>query len=146
MIEKKEEKLVLAILSKLGPNYSMFASNFHPTKLTARYWKMPKITEFMESLTQEQDKLVMMGTIKPSKDQALVVLRPGNLQETTDRDSPQPTFPTSPLTVWYRESIRFVVRLPYVKVTKTKALPVAARCTVYIFVFFDLKYDMQVPI
>src|SRR5713101_6208165 len=25
----------------------------------------------MESLTQEQDKLVMMGTIKPSKDQAL---------------------------------------------------------------------------
>ena len=27
----------------------------------------------MESLTQEKDKLVMMGTIKPSKDQALVV-------------------------------------------------------------------------
>ena len=26
----------------------------------------------MESLTEEQDKLVMMGTIKPSKDQALV--------------------------------------------------------------------------
>ena len=26
----------------------------------------------MESLTQEQDKLVMMGTIKPSKEQALV--------------------------------------------------------------------------
>ena len=26
----------------------------------------------MESLTQEQDKPVMMGTIKPSKDQALV--------------------------------------------------------------------------
>ena len=33
---------------------------------------MPKLVEFMESLTQEQDKLVMMGTIKPSKDQALV--------------------------------------------------------------------------
>ena len=33
---------------------------------------MPKLIEFMESLTQEQDKLVMMGTIKPSKDQALV--------------------------------------------------------------------------
>ena len=33
---------------------------------------MPKLAEFMESLTQEQDKLVMMGTIKPSKDQALV--------------------------------------------------------------------------
>ena len=33
---------------------------------------MPKLAEFMKSLTQEQDKLVMMGTIKPSKDQYLV--------------------------------------------------------------------------
>ena len=34
---------------------------------------MSKIVEFMESLTQEKDKLVMMGTIKPSNYQALVV-------------------------------------------------------------------------
>ena len=33
---------------------------------------MPKLVEFMESLTHEQDKLVMMGTIKPSKDQDFV--------------------------------------------------------------------------
>ena len=33
---------------------------------------MPILADFMESLTQEQDKLVMMGTIKPYKDQALV--------------------------------------------------------------------------
>ena len=33
---------------------------------------MPSLAYFMESLTQEQDKLVMMGTIKPFKDQALV--------------------------------------------------------------------------
>ena len=33
---------------------------------------MPQLAEFMESLTQEQDKLVMMGTIKPSKEQDLV--------------------------------------------------------------------------
>ena len=33
---------------------------------------MPKLPEFMESLTQEQDKLVMMGTIKPSREQDLV--------------------------------------------------------------------------
>ena len=62
----------MAILSKLGPKYSMFFSTFHATKLTARAWKMPNLAKFMESLTQEQDKLVMMGTIKPSKDQALV--------------------------------------------------------------------------
>ena len=68
-IEKKKEQIVLAILSKLGPNYSVFVLTFHATNLTARYWKMPKLAEFMESLTQEQDKLVMMVTIKPSKDQ-----------------------------------------------------------------------------
>ena len=50
-IEKKEEKLVLTILSKLGPNYSLFVSTFHPTKLIARTWNMPKIDEFMEYLT-----------------------------------------------------------------------------------------------
>ena len=33
---------------------------------------MPNLVEFMESLTLEQDNLVMMGTIKPSKDQDLV--------------------------------------------------------------------------
>ena len=71
-IEKKDEQLVLAILSKLGPDYSVFVSTFHATKLTSQSWKMPKLVEFMESLTQEQDKLVTMGTIKPSKDQYLV--------------------------------------------------------------------------
>ena len=33
---------------------------------------MPKLAEFMESLTQEKDKFVMMGTIKPSEGQDLV--------------------------------------------------------------------------
>ena len=33
---------------------------------------MTKLVEFMESLTQEQDKLVMMGTIRPSKEKYLV--------------------------------------------------------------------------
>ena len=33
---------------------------------------MPILANFMDSLTQEQDKLVTMGTIKPSKDQDLV--------------------------------------------------------------------------
>ena len=71
-IEKKQEQLVLAILSKLGPDYSVFVLTFHATKLIARTWNIPKLVEFMESLTQEQDKLVMMGIIKPSKDQYLV--------------------------------------------------------------------------
>src|SRR5713101_4863847 len=71
-IEKKDDQLILAILLKLGPDYSVFVLTFYATKLTARTWKMPSLVDFMESLTQEQDKLVMMGTIKPSKDQALI--------------------------------------------------------------------------
>ena len=62
----------MAILSKLGLEYSVFVSTFHVTKLISRSLNIPKLAELMESLTQEQDKLVMMGTIKPSKDQALV--------------------------------------------------------------------------
>ena len=50
-IEKKEEKIVLSILSKLGLDYSVFVSTFHATKLTARAWKMTKLVELMESLT-----------------------------------------------------------------------------------------------
>ena len=33
---------------------------------------MPSLVDFMESLNREKEKLVMMGTIKPSKDQVLV--------------------------------------------------------------------------
>ena len=59
-------------LVNLGPDYSVFVSTFYATKLIARTWKMPSLADFMESLTQEQDKLVMMGTIKPSKYQDLI--------------------------------------------------------------------------
>ena len=53
-IEKKEEKLVLAILSKLGPDYSVFFLAFHATKLTNQAWNMPKLADFMESIIEEQ--------------------------------------------------------------------------------------------
>ena len=67
-IENKEEQLVLTILSNIDHDYSVFVSTFYATKLIAQTWKMPKLVEFMKSLTQEQDKLVMMGTIKTSKE------------------------------------------------------------------------------
>ena len=35
-IKKKDDQLVFAILSKLGPDYSVFFSTFYATKLTAR--------------------------------------------------------------------------------------------------------------
>ena len=37
---------------------SLFVSTFHSSQLIARIWKMPSLDSFVESLTQEQDKLV----------------------------------------------------------------------------------------
>ena len=68
------------------------------------------------------------------------LLRPGNSQAATVRDSPQSTFPTSPLIVWYRESVWFCGPAT-VGQTQTKALPVAARSTK--ICIFKLKNDMQ---
>ena len=53
-IEKKEEQLILSILSKLGPEYSVFVSMFHATKLVVRKWRMPSLDAFIDSLTQEK--------------------------------------------------------------------------------------------
>ena len=52
---------------------------------------MPKLVEFMKSLTQEQDKLVMMGTIKTSKDQDLVVgyLKVDSKRNKKDKNTPE---------------------------------------------------------
>ena len=65
--------MILYILSKLGPKYSVFVSTFHSGNITIQNWGMPILEVFMESLTQEQDKLVQLGTIKYTKDHALVV-------------------------------------------------------------------------
>ena len=62
-VEKEDYQLILAILSKLGAYYSFFVSNFHSRKLTTPNWKMPTLNAFIESLTNEHDKLVEMGII-----------------------------------------------------------------------------------
>ena len=72
------------------------------------------------------------------------LLRPGNSQAATVRDSPQSTFPTSPLTVWYRESVRFNGPTTVGQSDKTKGLPVAAWSTG--ICIFDLMYAMHMPI
>ena len=52
---------------------------------------MPKIVEFMESLIQEKVKLVMMGTIKPSKDQAFIAgdLKVDSKRKKKDKNPPE---------------------------------------------------------
>jgi hypothetical protein len=57
---------------KLGPEYSVFVSSFQASKLTQEKWKMPPLNDFIATLTQEKSKLVQMGAIKRSKNQALV--------------------------------------------------------------------------
>jgi len=55
-------------MSNLGPEYSVFVSTFHLVRLaTGKSYNMPSLKEFMESLIFEQDKLIGMGKIKPTK-------------------------------------------------------------------------------
>eukprot|EP00253_Pinus_taeda_P034319 PITA_34319 len=70
-VKKEEDQLILSILLKLGPEYSVFVSSFQASKLTQEKWKMHPLNEFIAALTQEQAKLVQMGAIKHSKNQAL---------------------------------------------------------------------------
>ena len=72
-IERKDEKNVLSILKKLGPEYSLFFSIFHSKNDSFLNWKIPSLDSFSESLIKEQEKLIRMGVIKTSKYQALLV-------------------------------------------------------------------------
>ena len=49
----------------------MFVLRFHSSKLTTRNWRILVLADFKESLDQEKEKLVQMGTIKSTKDQSL---------------------------------------------------------------------------
>jgi hypothetical protein len=71
---KEEKQMVLIILSKLGPEFSLFVFTFNSIKFTyGATWKMPSLEEFIESMTKEQTKLVNMGKIKGPKVHALTV-------------------------------------------------------------------------
>ena len=71
---------ILTILSKLGADYLVFVSTFHVGKITTLGSKMPSFNAFIESLTSEHDKLVQMGIIRSSRDQALHVSGPKDLK------------------------------------------------------------------
>ena len=72
---------MISILSKLGSEYSVFVSTFHSGRASIRNWKMPSLDAFVESLIQEQDKLVQMGVIQTSKNQALLMTDSNDAQE-----------------------------------------------------------------
>jgi hypothetical protein len=90
-ISKEEKQMVLTILSKLGPEYLVFVSTFHLVRLTSRdTWKIPSLEVFIESLTQEWNKIINMGKIKGPKVHALdvkmvAVIKIKNLKNKTKR-------------------------------------------------------------
>ena len=59
-------------------------------KLTTPNWRMPTLNSFIESVTQEHDKLIQMGIIQSSRDQALVARGPkvANDKEKQKDESP----------------------------------------------------------
>ena len=79
-MNKEDDQIILSILSKLWDEYSFFISAFRAGKLTTPRWKIPTLNAFIESLTSKHDKLVHMGIIEFSRDQALYVLGPKDLK------------------------------------------------------------------
>ena len=79
-MEKEDDQLILTILSKFGADYLVFVSTFHVGNLTTPVWKMPSLNVFIEYLTSEHNKLVQMGIIRSSRDQALHVSGPKDLK------------------------------------------------------------------
>ena len=70
----QEKQLILTILAKLGPKYVVCVSNFHSGRcLFGTNWKMHMMAQFIESLTQEQKKIIQMGLIKDPKSYALTM-------------------------------------------------------------------------
>ena len=66
-IEKADDQLILSILSKLGPDYSVFVSTFNATRLAVPKWKMPSLNSFIDSMTKEKYKLIHMCVLNSSK-------------------------------------------------------------------------------
>ena len=72
-VEKEDDQLILSSLSKLSANYSVSMSTFQSVRITTPNWKIPTLDAFIVYLTYEHDKLIQMGIIRSSRDQALVV-------------------------------------------------------------------------
>jgi hypothetical protein len=65
---KKDERLIFSILTKLGLEYFVYTSSFHTTRLDmGSTWKIPSIYDFMESIIHEKKNLIQIGELKSSK-------------------------------------------------------------------------------
>jgi hypothetical protein len=70
----QNKQLILTSLAKLGPEYIVYVYNFHSGRcLFGTNWKMLTMAQFIESLAQEQKKLIQMGLMKYLKEHALTM-------------------------------------------------------------------------
>jgi hypothetical protein len=70
----QEKQLSLKIFTKLGLEYVVYVSNFHSGRcLFGTNWKISTLAQFIESLTQEQTKLIQMGLMKDPKAHAVTM-------------------------------------------------------------------------
>jgi hypothetical protein len=70
----QEKQLILTILTKLGPKYAIYVSDFHSSRcLLGANWKMPMMSQFIEFLTQEKKKLIKMGLMRDLKEHSLTM-------------------------------------------------------------------------
>jgi hypothetical protein len=84
---KKEKQLVLAFTTKLGSDFSVFVSTFHSNRfIVGATWTMPSLSEFIEALTQEQDKLIHMGIIKGPRNVHLLCMMAAVLKILNPKD------------------------------------------------------------
>ena len=60
-VEKEDNQLILAILSKLGPDYFVFVSSFHMGNLTTPNWKIPSSRSSQMSMIS----LFIWGSLDP---------------------------------------------------------------------------------
>ena len=68
----------------------MFVSIFHSKQESFPDWKVPSLDSFSESLIKEQDKLMRMGVMKTSKDQALLVFDSSKAQAKGNSKNKEP--------------------------------------------------------
>ena len=82
---------MLSILNKLGSEYSVFVSTFHYGRASIPNWNMPTLDVFTDSLIHEQEKLVQLGVLQTSKNQALLMTDYTNVQDKGENMRKEPT-------------------------------------------------------
>ena len=88
-VEKDDDQLILAILSKHGLDYLVFISTFHTGNLTIPNWKIPSLDAFIKTLTNKHDKLIQMGILRSSKDNYFFSLGPKDSKGKGKQNNPK---------------------------------------------------------